>query len=64
MKEFNYQDYLEYKKLKEKERITQLREPEEEYHVHQPHDKIFKIVLENKKEVVGLLNRILEENQI
>ena len=62
MKEFNYQDYLNYQELKieEKRGILELHDVSEKYEVHQPHDKIFKIVLEEKKEVVGLLNRILE----
>ena len=30
------------------------------YKIHQPHDKIFKIVLNEKNQVVGLLNRILQ----
>lgn len=62
MKEFNYQDYLTYQKLKAKERknLHQLQEPEEKYHVHQPHDKMFKTVLSEKYQVVSLLNRILK----
>ena len=62
MKEFNYEDYLKYTKLKIKEMngIIQLRESEEKYHVHQPHDKILKTVLEEKSQVIGLLNRILK----
>ena len=62
MKEFNYQDYLKYQELKTKEATGTLQvcEQKEEYHVHKPHDKIFKIVLEEKREVVGMLNRILE----
>ncbi len=64
MKEFNYQDYLKYEKLKTKEPKGALgastKNKTYQYKVHQPHDKIFKIVLEEKKEVVGLLNRILQ----
>ena len=64
MKEFNYQDYLKYEKLKTKEPKGALeastKNKKYQYKVHQPHDKIFKIVLEEKKEVVGLLNRILQ----
>ena len=61
MKEFNYQDYLKYCELKIKEDngILQINETEEKYHIHQPHDKLFKIVLEEKKQVVELLNGIL-----
>ena len=62
MKEFNYQDYLKYQKLKSEEIgiLLQICEAEEKYQVHNPHDKIFKIVLEEKKEIVGLLNRMLK----
>ena len=64
MKEFNYQDYLKYEKLKTKEQRGALevstKSKKSTYKVHQPHDKIFKIVLEEKKEVIGLLNRILK----
>lgn len=60
MKEFNYQDYLQYQKLKAQEKVFELREPEEKYRVHQPHDKIFKTVLNEKREMVELINRVLE----
>ena len=62
MKEFNYQDYLRYQELKAKESkgMHQLREPDEKYHVHQPHDKMFKKVLSEKYQVISLLNRILK----
>ena len=61
LKEFTYQDYLLYERLKFKEihENLQLREPEVKYNVHQPHDKILKIVLEEKSQVTELLNRIL-----
>lgn len=61
MKEFNYQDYLNYQKLKRNEgnNIYKLCEPETKYHVHQPHDKIFKTVLDEKSQMVSLLNRVL-----
>ena len=62
MKEFNYQDYLKYQELKRKKEncIHELREPETKYHVHQPHDKILKTVLDEKTQIVELLNRILQ----
>ena len=62
MKEFNYQDYLKYQKLKEieKKNTYKLCEPEAKYHVHQPHDKIFKTVLDEKNQMVALLNRVLK----
>ncbi|HAB66707.1 MAG TPA: hypothetical protein DCE23_05010 [Firmicutes bacterium] len=61
MKEFNYQDYLNYQNLKrtEENNIGKLCESENKYHVHQPHDKIFKTVLDEKSQVVALLNRVL-----
>ena len=61
MKEFNYQDYLKYQKTKKQEikGILELREGEVPFKVHQPHDKIFKIVLNEKNQVVALLNRLL-----
>lgn len=66
MKEFNYEDYLKYQKLKiqEANRIFGLKEPDATYKldkvkVDKPHDKIFKIVLSEKNEVVELLNRLL-----
>ena len=54
MKEFTYQDYLLYERLKFKEihENLQLREPEVKYNVHQPHDKILKIVLEENREIL------------
>lgn len=61
MKEFNYQDYLKYQILKRKNyELGELREAATKYHIHQPHDKILKIVLDEKSQVVGLLNRVLK----
>lgn len=62
MKQFHYIDYLCYQILKAKEQRKglSLREPSEEYHVHQPHDKIFKTVLNEKSQVVELLNKVLK----
>ena len=62
MKEFNYQDYLKYQEIKRKKEndIFELREPEAKYHVHQPHDKILKTVLDEKSQIVELLNRVLQ----
>lgn len=61
MKEFNYQDYLKYQILKrnEENNSCKLCEPDTKYHVHQPHDKIFKTVLNEKDQIVDLLNRVL-----
>lgn len=70
MKKFTYDDYLRYVSLKryEANEDSVLREPSAEYKldrvkVNKPHDKIFKIVLSEKKEVVGLLNRVLKISQ-
>lgn len=59
MKEFNYQDYLRYQKLKriETNGIFCLRDVNSFYRlesikVDKPHDKIFKTVLGEKKQVV------------
>lgn len=62
IKEFNYNDYLKYEKLKQKEfRLDmELCEEGEAYHLHQPHDKLFKIVLSQKSQTVELLNRMLK----
>ncbi len=62
MKEFNYQDYLEYKKLEiiETKGMMKLEEKGEKYHIYQPHDKIFKTVLNQKSQVAEFINRILE----
>ena len=61
IKEFNYEDYLEYERLKLKEfqQDMKLCEEGEVYHLHQPHDKLFKIVLSQKSQTVELLNRML-----
>lgn len=63
MKEFNYQDFLYYQKLKQQE-LLKLREPHTPYqldtiNIDKPHDKLFKIILSEKKEVTELLNRVL-----
>lgn len=64
MKEFNYQDYVKYQELKRKEENQisyELADNNEKYnYVYYPHDKIFKTVLSDKKQVVELINRALE----
>ena len=69
MKQFNYYDYLKYKALKilEEKYIT-FREEEEVYsyqtegtkNINHPYDKLFRLALDNKKEVVKLINRELK----
>ena len=69
MKQFNYYDYLKYKALKilEEKYIT-FREEEEAYsyqteetkNINHPYDKLFRLALDNKKEVVKLINRELK----
>lgn len=80
MKVFNYLDYLVYKRFKQRNEMA-LYDQYEEYHyeyekirksknendddIHQPHDKIIKTVLEQKKHVAMLINRVLNiENKI
>ena len=66
MKGFTYHDYLYYKKFFiNNQIITVLREDDESYiyeekEQHQMHDKIFKEVLDNKKEAVKFLNEMLK----
>lgn len=71
MKQFNYYDYLAYKtlkKLEEKETYNILREEGEAYsyqteetkNINHPYDKLFRLALDNKKEVVKLINRELK----
>ena len=66
MKKFTYQDYLEYQKEISKKEEKE-RQKEEEYiretiigKVNNPHDKIFRIYLDNREEVAKILNRKLE----
>ena len=65
MKEFTYQEYLEYQKEISKKEEKERKE-EEEYirgkvrKVNNPHDKIFRIYLDNREEVVKIINRKLE----
>ena len=64
MKQFNYQDYLIYQELKKRE-VKGLAEESTPYklemiRVNKPHDKIFKDVLDDKKEVVIFLKQAIE----
>lgn len=70
IKPFTYQDYMYYKSIFQKnkyEKIPMLCDVKENYHykkeINNPHDKIFKDVLEDKKEVVTFLNRMLKLEQ-
>ena len=70
IKPFTYQDYLYYKAIFQKnkyDKIPMLCDVKENYHykkeVKNPHDKIFKDVLDDKKEVVTFLNRMLKLEQ-
>lgn len=66
MEEFTYQEYLEYQKEISKEEERERKEKEEYIKetkikkVNNPHDKIFRIYLDNKEEVVKIINRKLE----
>lgn len=66
MKKFTYQEYIEYQKEISKKEEKERKE-EEEYikeitqkRVNNPHDKIFRIYLDNREEVVKIINRKLE----
>ncbi len=61
MKGYTYQDYLEYKQLKNKK--LQLMEDGVEYELNikkHTRDKIFKEILDNKKEAIKLINYCLQ----
>lgn len=64
MKEFNYKDYLQYQKWVKQKVVSGIAEDSiyyqlEKQKVNQPHDKLFKIVLNEKREAVALINRVL-----
>ena len=66
MKKFTYQEYIEYQKEISKKEEKERKE-EEEYikeitqkRVNNPHDKIFRIYLDNREKVVKIINRKLE----
>ncbi len=64
MKEFNYKDYLQYQKWVKQKVVSGIAEDSIYYQlekpkVNQPHDKLFKIVLNEKREAVALINRVL-----
>ncbi len=64
MKEFNYKDYLIYQKWMKQKIISGVIENSVSYQlerpkVNQPHDKLFKIVLSEKREAIELINRVL-----
>ena len=64
MKTFSYQDYLEYQKQISKMQDSKLKANEKyiksQNRINNPHDKIFRLYLDNKKEVVEIINRILK----
>lgn len=67
IKPFTYQEYIYYKAIFQKDKydkIPLLCDVKENYHykkgINNPHDKIFKDVLDDKKEVVTFLNRMLK----
>ena len=64
MKKFSYQDYLEYQKQISKMQDSKLKANEKyiksQNRINNPHDKIFRLYLDNKKEVVEIINRILK----
>lgn len=59
-------DYLKYLKLKirvKKYNILMEETQVYDYEVSQPHDKLYKTILDSKKQVVELINRILKLNK-
>lgn len=63
MKQFNYQDYLIYQELKKRE-VKGVAEESTPYklevlRVNNPHDKIFKLILAEKKQAIELINKVL-----
>ena len=75
MKNFTYQDYLKYLKMKNKidlskfiledsvKEFSGVKESSEEYIVNNPHDKIFRTILGNKKQIVETINRIVMKEE-
>lgn len=73
MEGFTYYDYLYYKKININNQIKRnctLKEDEQTYiyhknkEAHQPHDKIFRELLDDKKEAVRFLNEMLKLKNI
>ena len=68
MKVFTYQDYLKYQKLLEGQReaiVNILREDEETYklsneRINNDYDKVFRSVLDDKREVAKFINKTLK----
>lgn len=63
MKQFNYQDYLIYQELRKRE-VKGVAEESTPYklevlRVNNPHDKIFKLILAEKKQAIELINKVL-----
>lgn len=65
MKPFTYEEYKYYKKILYPKSIFELRDIKENYStknkkINQPHDKMFKEILEDKEETVEFINEILK----
>lgn len=63
MKQFSYRDYLAYQELKKRE-VKGVAEESTLYKlevvkVNNPHDKIFKLILAEKKQAIELINKVL-----
>jgi len=61
---FTYKDYLKYQKFSKRKTENQLNETSETYHIlgkqiNNEHDKIFRKILEDKKEVEKFINKAL-----
>ncbi len=69
MKEFNYKDYLQYQKWIEQKVVSGVAEDSIHYQlekqkVNQPHDKLFKIVLNEKRDVQNILIICLKKQKV
>ena len=67
MEVFTYNDYLKYRNIyfKLRNNTMRLEDNNQEYQVDKEHDKIFKAIFDNKKEVAQFINKALKlENEI
>ena len=67
MKPFTYREYMYYKIMLERKNYGKnlIKEPETNYeyednNINNPHDKIFKEILDNKTEAVKFINEMLK----
>lgn len=63
MEKFTYLDYLKYARQTKLKSIFVLREDSAKYElekIHQPQDKGYKVVFDNKQEAVKFINKVLK----